>query len=134
MEGKGRFKRVLTLIALVEQGCYNTEDLVRLSGVSKRTLYRDLQLIKDCDVPLVFDRRQRVYRLRTPFSGPTPRLLPEEVRALFEAVRSLADPNRSTMQRALAKVRALLPDELRQVADESSNGHTTPPAPATAAY
>jgi len=121
MEGRSRFKRLLALLNLLEQGQYNCDQLVQLGGVSKRTLYRDLQLLKDCQVPVVFDRRSRVYRLESFYQGPIPRFSADEIRALFESAKHLDEPSGTVVRQALAKLRASLPDDLKRIAD--NNGH-----------
>ena len=129
MEGEGRFKRLLTLRTLLEQDRYNSDELARLSGISKRTLYRDLQVLKDCGVPIVFDRHRRAYSLQGPHEGPVPPLTAEELGALGKAEQALDEPDRTLARRALAKLRASLPPQLKHTLGQrdrvcrSSGGH-----------
>jgi predicted DNA-binding transcriptional regulator YafY len=66
-----RFVRLIRLIECLHAGVgYSTDNLARRFGVSKRTVYRDLQLLRDAGVPAYHDdegghRIAPDYRLKT---------------------------------------------------------------------
>ena len=40
---------------------YNAESLALECGVSRRTIFRDLEVLRQSGIPLAFDERQQIY-------------------------------------------------------------------------
>ena len=60
----GRIHRLLQLIGLLQAGRgYNSDALAQACGVSRRTVFRDLDLLRLSGVPLSFDEKQQRYRI-----------------------------------------------------------------------
>ena len=60
----GRIHRLLQLIGLLQAGRgYNTDALAQACGVSRRTVFRDLDLLRLSGLPLLFDENQQRYRI-----------------------------------------------------------------------
>jgi len=63
----GRIQRLLQLIGLLQAGRgYNTDALAQACGISRRTVFRDLDLLRLSGVPLLFDEKQQRYRIPAP--------------------------------------------------------------------
>lgn len=59
----GRVLRTIKCLRLLERACYSAEDLAGHFRVSKRTIYRDLRLLVEADVPLVRRNGDRRYHV-----------------------------------------------------------------------
>ncbi len=114
-----RLQRVLRLVHLLQSGKgYNTAALARICGVSRRTVFRDLELLRQAGFQVTFDEAEGCYRL------PQPRLLPptnftlEEVLALLALCYELGTgyglPLLQAAQSAALKLESSLPERLRQ--------------------
>jgi len=55
--------RVLRLAWLLQRGEYTVDQLAERFGVSRRTVYRDLQLVDEARLPLVSQRQGKGYRV-----------------------------------------------------------------------
>lgn len=70
--GSGRRKihdravRVLKIVWLLLQGDQTVDQLARRFGVSRRTIYRDLALIDEAELPLISQQADRGYRMAPP--------------------------------------------------------------------
>ncbi len=89
------------------------EELVKLLAVSRRTVLRDLALLRKAGVPVTFDRATRHYRVEEQrlCSRETLLLTFEESAALLEAVRSSqSDDNdrAEALNRAVEKLAVLV--------------------------
>ncbi len=116
-----RLQRVLRLVHLLQSGKgYNTAALARACGVSRRTIFRDLELLRQAGFEVVYDESEGCYRL------PQARLLPptnfslEEVLALLALCYELGTerglPLLQAAQTAALKLESSLPERLRQEA------------------
>jgi predicted DNA-binding transcriptional regulator YafY len=60
-----RIMRLLRLVRLFETGArYNARELGDLCGVARRTIFRDLNVLRDCGYAITFDEVARVYSVR----------------------------------------------------------------------
>ena len=58
-----RIQRLLRLLALLQAGRgYNVESLAEACGVSRRTIFRDLDVLRESGLPLIYDEPQQRYR------------------------------------------------------------------------
>jgi predicted DNA-binding transcriptional regulator YafY len=119
--------RLLLLLVLMQQGTAgNAANLARRFGVRERTIYRDLQIIADLDIPYYFDEESRTYRTRGDFYLPPFPLTRDETAALLARLRQtepLHRPLTEPASRAIEKLRTLLPSEAECV-DTSRNGQS----------
>ncbi|WP_221793401.1 helix-turn-helix transcriptional regulator [Oceanobacter mangrovi] len=99
------------------------KQLAERLGVSERTIYRDIQTLELSGIPI--DGEAGVgYRIRYDFELPPLMFDREEILALVlgsRMVKSWADPLlASAAERSLAKINAILPAELKTLADQQS--------------
>jgi len=58
--------RVLRVAWLLQSGEYTVDQLAERFGVSRRTVYRDLQLVDEARLPLVSQHQGKGYRVLSP--------------------------------------------------------------------
>jgi proteasome accessory factor B len=84
MPSLDRIHRLLRLIELLQSGrVHNATQLAEQCGVSRRTIFRDLNTIQDSGIPVRYDEARQGYSL------PTPRFLPPADFTLDEALALL---------------------------------------------
>ena len=87
-----RIHRLLQLIGLLQAGRgYNAEALAQACGVSRRTVFRDLDLLRHSGVPLAFDEKQQCYRIPGACLLPPTNFTPEEALALLVLCHELGN-------------------------------------------
>lgn len=114
-----RIHRLIRILTLVQSGPgWNAPRLAKELSVTERSVYRDLKALEDTKVPLVFDERTDGYRIAGDFFLPPVHLTGDEALALTLLCEHIAGKDQIGMMRpawkAMAKVRALLPAELRK--------------------
>jgi predicted DNA-binding transcriptional regulator YafY len=111
------------LLRLQRAGRIRAQDLARHFEVSERTIYRDIAALNELGVPII-SLPNAGYELPAGFSLPPLFFAPGEAAALALAVQLLlAQTTGATSQdaeRALMKIAAILPRELRARVDELS--------------
>lgn len=113
-----RLRRLIWLWRELETGSsYGLTDWTIRLRISRRTLFRDIELLKEAGVFIRYDRTDQRYRLEngvTTLSG----LTVEEVGSLLLGLKNLReraiDPNTRVLESAEVKLLAGLPIELRQ--------------------
>lgn len=114
-----RITRLLRLLSVLQGGkSYNTVGLATMCGVSRRTIFRDLDVLREAGIPLVFDEeRQQYYLNGTSFLPPT-NFTAEEALALMVLCYELGDharvPFYSPARSAALKLESCLPHRLRE--------------------
>ena len=120
-----RIHRLLNLISLLQAGKgFNVEGLAQECGVSKRTIFRDLDLLRASSVPLIFDEQRQQYRMAGSIFLPATNFTPEEALALIVLCHELGDhsglPFLHSARSAATKLESTLPgrlrDQLREIA------------------
>ena len=119
MANPGRLHRVLRLVTLLqERRHYTAGELARELGVSRRTVFRDLNALEMAHVPYYFDTEQGGYRIAERFFLPPINLtLPEALAILLLAQRAQGDaglPLLSQSVQAAAKLESALPRGIRR--------------------
>jgi proteasome accessory factor B len=114
-----RIHRLLQLIGLLQAGRgYNVEALARQCGVSRRTIFRDLDVLRESGVPLHFDDAQQRYRIPGTYYLPPTNLTTEEALALIVLSHEMGDeqgvPFFSAARTAAIKLESSLPGRLRE--------------------
>jgi predicted DNA-binding transcriptional regulator YafY len=120
----GRIQRLLELIGLLQAGRgYNTDALAQACGVSRRTVFRDLDLLRLSGVPLLYDEKQERYRIPGACLLPPTNFTPQEALSLLVLCHELGNgsglPFLGPARTAAVKIESSLPnrlrDELREV-------------------
>lgn len=128
-----RIHRLLKLIGLLQAGRgYNVEALSQACGVTRRTIFRDLDTLRQSGIPLSFDDREQRYRVPGTYYLPPTNLTAEEALALIVLCHELGGSGRlpffAPARSAALKLESTLPgrlrEQLRSVADAV---HIQPP-------
>jgi proteasome accessory factor B len=114
----GRLHRVLKLITLLQTGRpYNASHLAAECGVSRRTIYRDLNTIEKAGIPVFYDRPTGRYRIHQTALMPAINLGLDEALALVIVASELGHSGRLPLlepaRDAAAKIEASLPLGMR---------------------
>ncbi len=109
----------MQLISLLQAGKgQNADELSALCGVSRRTLFRDLDLLRQAGVPVLFDDDEGSYRLEHPYFLPPTTFTAEEALAMLLVCYELGSGGRmpfySAARQAAVKLEACLPASLRE--------------------
>jgi predicted DNA-binding transcriptional regulator YafY len=128
-----RIHRLLQLIGLLQAGRgYNTEAMAHACGVSRRTVFRDLDLLRLSGVPLAFDEKQQRYHIPGACLFPPTNFTPEEALSLLVLCHELGNgsglPFLGPARTAAVKLESSLPARLRdQLRDMTAAIHIQPP-------
>ncbi len=114
----GRLHRVLKLITLLQTGrTYKAADLAAECGVSRRTIFRDLNTIEKAGIPVFYDRPTGRYRIHRTALMPSINLGLDEALALVVLASELGKSGRLPLlepaRDAAAKIEASLPLGMR---------------------
>ena len=112
-----RVARLLSLIRALESSRPRTaDDLAKLLGISRRTVFRDLRLLAQAGVPTSFDRATRRYTAEKSMLLPPVALTHAEALALMLATRYAAPqfaPDQAAAKAAAMKIESALPAAIR---------------------
>ncbi|MCC6125624.1 MAG: WYL domain-containing protein [Pirellulales bacterium] len=113
-----RIHRLLNLIGLLQAGKgFNVDGLAQECGVSKRTIFRDLELLRASNLPLLFDEERQQYRMGSSVFLPATNFTPDEALALIVLCHELGDrsglPFLHSARSAAMKLESTLPGRLR---------------------
>ncbi|MBN1908397.1 MAG: WYL domain-containing protein, partial [Pirellulales bacterium] len=113
-----RIQRLLKLLGLLQGGRgYNVEALAEACGVSRRTIFRDLDAFRESGLPLTYHEAEQRYRLPgTQFLPPT-NFTPEEALALIVLCHETGRagmPFLAAARNAAMKLESSLPSRLRE--------------------
>jgi len=123
----------LQLIGLLQAGRgYNAEALAQACGVCRRTVFRDLDLLRLSGVPLQYDEQQQCYRIPGACLLPPTNFTPEEALALLVLCHELGDgaalPCMGPARSAAVKLESSLPGRLREQLHKATAAlHIHPP-------
>lgn len=115
--------RLLELIGLLQSGRpANAAALAQSLGVTQRTVFRDLDALREAGVPLIFDEAEQRYRIPSNYYLPPTNFTPHEALALlvlcYELGATRGLPFQSSARQAALKLESNLPARLRSfVAD-----------------
>ena len=73
-----------------QQNGWDAKALARDSGVTERTIYRDLDLLEGANIPFFFDEERRCYRISQDFFMPPIDLSLDEALALVALGEEIA--------------------------------------------
>jgi predicted DNA-binding transcriptional regulator YafY len=114
-----KIHRLLQLIGLLQvgRGC-NAESLALECGVSRRTIFRDLDLLRQSGIPLAFDEQQQHYRIPGACLLPPTNFTSEEALSLVVLCHELGNetslPFLGPARSAAIKLESSLPTRLRE--------------------
>jgi len=113
-----RLHRVLKLITVLQTGrSQNADQLAMECGVSRRTIYRDLNLIEKAGIPFFYDSKSRGYQIHATGLLPAINLNLEEALSVILLASELGRTGRLPLfqpaRDAAAKIESALPLGLR---------------------
>ncbi|MEX0719004.1 MAG: WYL domain-containing protein [Planctomycetaceae bacterium] len=117
-----RIHRLLRLIELLQSGRgYNSTQLARECGVSRRTIFRDLKTLHDSGIAVRYDEERQTYALPARTMLPATELNLDEALALLILCQELGDaaqgiPFQRAARTAALKLTSSLPGALRDEA------------------
>lgn len=131
-----RVHRLLKLITMLQSGrSYLADDLARELKVSRRTLFRDLEMLHLANIPLVYNRGRHTYTIEKGFFLPPINFTFPEVLALMTLVHKHANPRTlpalASAVSAMLKIETTLPPEIREYCGSALGRLSYRPAPET---
>ncbi len=129
-----RVQRLLYLIMLLRgRRGYTTNELAREMGVSRRTIFRDLNVLELGHVPYYYDRDSGGYRISKNYFLPPVNLTITEALAILLLAGGPKDARRipllSEGRRAAVKLESLLPAAMREHLGDTLKQISISPAP-----
>lgn len=114
-----RIYRVLRLVTMLQSGRnYTVSELARELEVSRRTVFRDLNMLELAHIPYYYDRQRSTYRINDHFFlAPINLNLLEALALLLSARRSGGSaklPLAAASSRAAVKLESVLPPPVRE--------------------
>jgi predicted DNA-binding transcriptional regulator YafY len=121
-----RISRLVQLLGLLQAGkAHNAGELAALCEVSRRTIFRDLDVLRQAGVPLLFDDEQCVYRIPGTYFLPPTNFTADEALAVMILCYELGRNNRlpfyEAAQSAALKLESSLPTRVREILRESTS-------------
>lgn len=112
-----RLRRLLNLITALHTGrSLTVEDLSKELRVTRRTIFRDLEILQHSGVPFKYDRREMRYRVDREYFIPPISFTMDEAMAMLFVLRRLIRrsllPDFPAAQEAAMKIESGLPPEL----------------------
>ncbi len=121
-----RISRLVQLLGLLQAGKgHNAAQLAAACQVSRRTIFRDLDVLRQAGVPLLFDDQHNVYRIPGTYFLPPTNFTTEEALAVIVLCYEMGSGSRlpfyEAAQSAALKLEGSLPGRVReQLRDVSS--------------
>jgi proteasome accessory factor B len=114
-----RICRLLKLLALLQGGReHNVEAIAGACGVHRRTVFRDLETLREAGVPVAYDPQRQRHSLNGSFYLPPTSFTPEEALSLIVLCHEMGDRSRlpffGPARSAVLKLEGLLPARLRE--------------------
>ncbi|MEQ8209973.1 MAG: WYL domain-containing protein [Lacipirellulaceae bacterium] len=115
-----RITRLLKLLETLQAGNHeNAAGLAKACSVSRRTIFRDLETLREAGVPLKFDRQRDAYWIDDDFFLPPTNFTAEEALSLIALADNLGNgkgqlPFGEPARRAAMKLESMLPEPLRE--------------------
>ena len=113
-----RIYRLLRLITMIESGRgYTVSELAEELQVSRRTIFRDLNVLEMARIPYYYDKERKTYRINQHFFLPPISLTLTESLALLlfarRATSSGMEPLSAAGARGAMKLESVLPESIR---------------------
>ncbi|MBI4578121.1 MAG: WYL domain-containing transcriptional regulator [Planctomycetes bacterium] len=118
MKAPERIHRLLKLVTVLQTGKgFTADELAAAVPASRRTLFRDLSLLKQVGIPVKYDGARRVYQIEQSFFLPPVNLTLSEVLGLMTLVHKQGTaaplPNHDAIATAMMKIESILPREIQ---------------------
>ena len=95
-----RIYRILRLITILQSGrSYSVDELAAELEVSRRTIFRDLNMLEMAHIPYYFDRERGTYRINNHFFLPPVNLTLDEALAVADLLKSVRNEALSGVKR-----------------------------------
>jgi proteasome accessory factor B len=118
-----RLVRILGLLQATKG--HNVSALASACQVTRRTIFRDLDVLRQAGVPLLFDEEQGAYRIPGTYYLPPTNFTAEEALAIVVLCYELGSPKRlpfyQAAQSAALKLESSLPDRVRDELREATS-------------
>ncbi|MEX0677884.1 MAG: YafY family protein [Pirellulales bacterium] len=120
-----RISRLVQLLGLLQAGKgHNAGELAKACEVSRRTIFRDLDVLRQAGVPLVFDEEHGKYRIPGTYFLPPTNFTTEEALAVIVLCYEMGSDGRlpfyEAAQSAALKLEGSLPGRMREQLREIS--------------
>jgi len=114
-----RITRLLELVGLLQSGRgHNAHSLAVACGVSRRTIFRDLDVLRLAGVPMAFEEIEQHYRIPGMNFLPPTNFTPDEALSLLVLCYDMGDrsgiPFHAPARSAALKLESVLPERLRE--------------------
>ena len=114
-----RVHRLLKLITMLQAGTpLRADELAKDIQVSRRTLFRDLNMIRLAGIPLHYDPSEKRYGIEKSFFLPPTNFTLAEVLGVMLVLRNLAEstalPNPQPVMDAMIKLESTLPADIQE--------------------
>lgn len=114
-----KFSRVLWLLIRLQSGqSFTVDELAEISGIARRTVFRDLKMLRNADIPCYCDKKTYHYKIDPKFFFSAPDLTKRETLALLLLLLKAKDyvnfPFKNSALQAAAKIEINLPPAIRQ--------------------
>jgi len=115
----GKVSRMIQVLTALQSGQrYAVDDLAKMLGLSRRTVFRDLEDLQKAGVPCYYDRKSRSYIIEPGFSLSAPSLTTQEALGLlllvYKARNHIHFPFKDSALRAALKIESSLPDKIKR--------------------
>ena len=114
-----RVSRIIQILTALQSGqCYAVDDLTKMLGIGRRTVFRDLKDIQKADIPCYFDKNARGYTIDPSFFLAAPELNSQETLGLLLLVHKagchINIPFKDSILRAALKIENNLPGAIKR--------------------
>ncbi len=115
----GRITRIMKILMALQSGRgYSVDDLAKMLGLSRRTVFRDLKELSEAGVPYHYDAKTRTYSIDRHFLLPPLDLTPKETMGLLmihqKAATHMHLPFNDSALSAALKIESNLSNKTRQ--------------------
>ena len=129
-----RFARVLRIMLALQSGrAYSISDLARITGVTRRTVFRDLEELQKAGIPCHYRGKQQQYAIDQSFCLPTSKLTPKEALGLILLTQKIRQhvqhPLSDSVLNAALKIESTLSDDIKDFCSKALSAVTVKPAP-----
>jgi proteasome accessory factor B len=112
---------------------YDIDDLAKMLGRSRRTIYRDLKDLREAGVPWKYDKKNHYYSVDSNFFLPPSKLNTQEALSLFLLVFKIQNhihfPFKNSASLAVLKIENNLPDEMKRYCNTALRHISVRPKP-----
>ena len=129
-----RISRVVRILMTLQSNQrYNVDNLAKMLGTSRRTIFRDLQELRKATVPLYYDKKRHCYAINQKFFMPPTELSEQEALSLLMLAHKAKDdihiPFEGLGVLAAMKIENNLPHEIKQYCNNALQNISVRPYP-----